>query len=464
VSAPAPLYEIAISPFYDLEVAGGTIWCADTATTSICGFALATGKEVARFAVERGMGMRASAKLVGAGRNRLEIHDRKGKQLRTLEFDKQDSFSTTLDAFDRAGTLAVGTHQETFVLWNPNTGAVVHSSANGYWADTDIAPDGSRISITRRKEPLVLVDPKTFARRSVKDASIGGATSWSPDGKLLVLTASLSTVVVDAVKGVVIQKLKTPRSQQGIFIPGRDRFVMGERKLTVFDTKTWKIAGVIEGVAMRAIAVSEDGERIVTTPGDAGPIQVWATDDLLAGIAQPKVKKAAPKAAKGQPIKGVFFGVPATVPRAALVKAAEGLHYILDRRPPEFAMELALAPKGRDRHWFRFLGSRGRNYLLEPWIECLQSDLEVPLDVVLRTLETVSARRFTNMGNSTDITVPDDYLDAARVPDPILVKKNGGTYGKPVTRAEIKHLINTVELYYPPSFIGAKSTKVGKVR
>ena len=89
--------------------------------------------------------------------------------------------------------------------------------------------------------------------------------------------------------------------------------------------------------------------------------------------------------------------------------------------------------------------------------------LQVPLDVVLRSETGIKARRFAPFPG-TDITVPDDYLDAARVLEPILVIKDPGKHGKPVPRAALKGLINTVELYSPTSFSGAASKEVPKAR
>jgi hypothetical protein len=396
---------------------------------------------------------------VGRG---TKIYDVDGRPHVTLEFDG-DGFSTRVDALDRAGRLAVGTDKTMLCVWNPANGKVVHHSDTGYWSTTSIAEDGSEIAIVSDKKDLQLVDAKTFERRVVKNSALPmrPQLAWFPDRPFLAMTTSLTTLIVDRVKGTVIEKLKTPRSSQTVFAPKRDRFLMGDRETSVVDVSTWKVLGKMP-VDGTMIAASEDGERIVTC-GREGPIRVWSTDDLLGGMAAAKAKpKAVARPPKAQPIRGVFFGVPASVPRDALIKAAVNLHYILDRRPPDFAMELLTAASGRDRHWFRFLGTRGRNYLLEPWIESLYEDLKVPIDVVLHTDATVRARRFSPTGD--DISVPNDYLAVARVDDPILVMKGGSHCCQSVGRDEIKSLVDTVELYYPPSFADAKSTPVDNGR
>jgi hypothetical protein len=136
---------------------------------------------------------------------------------------------------------------------------------------------------------------------------------------------------------------------------------------------------------------------------------------------------------------GIVFGVSAS--RDRVIGAMGAVQDMLDRPPAELAIKLSA---GGGRQWWICVATRGRNYLLEPWIETLVDFLETPIDVVLGS----EARRYTSGRHYTPIAVPADHA-AAFDGEPISIVSKSRRTGRGVTADSIADLRNVIELMWP---------------
>jgi hypothetical protein len=145
----------------------------------------------------------------------------------------------------------------------------------------------------------------------------------------------------------------------------------------------------------------------------------------------------APATPRATSTRGVYFGVSSKNSRKAVLAAGRALHHILDRRPPNFAARVVTIG---ETTWFAFIGTRGRNYELEPWVESLMEDLKGPLVVVLREGDYLFAQRYTTPGSAEPIEVDDAHL-ATRDVDPWLLVEGGKRVSRRTTPAETSSLV-----------------------
>ncbi len=293
------------------------------------------------------------------------------------------------------GSLVAGTHDGR-ILWDARTGECVVAEADRSAGDAAFSPDGRVVAFTHGGRPATLVEVDGWKSRDVAGFGTKGrmiAPAFSPSGRRVAFALGRKLLVVDRASGEPPTELKFTRDAFALAWLDEDALAVAARSsLVVLRAGDGAELGVLP-IRCTALAV----DRAVTTLACAVD-GVWARglDDLeivlldvpallallrAAPAAEPKKKK--PAKPRKPPAHGCVFGVPAAVPVDRIVKAAEGLHSILDRRPEEFA--LLTQPEGEvaSLRWFAFAGSRGRRYLLDPWIESLVLDLG-ELTVALR--------------------------------------------------------------------------------
>jgi len=385
--------------------------------------------------------------------NQPQVSDASTGKLRVkLEKPKADAFMLAACSIDRAVTLIGGSLVYDGVIWDAKTGKVLfeHNQKTGV-DETEVSPDGKIALIVRAKKPTLIVDTKTMAITPLPELKPRTLCKvvWAADSKTAVMFTYTEGLVFDVKTRKVVGKLKLKHARSCTFVPGREVFLAANgRRISIFSTKTWKETGTIE-LPAELIGATGNGDRIVIAEENVA-VSVWDAATLL-GAGKPIVKKPkSGKPAKRQ-VRAIFWGVPKKVPEKKIIEAVTTLHYILDNQPAEFAVRILPADKTRDRHWFHIVGSRGRNYLLEPWIECMQTDFKVPLDVVMHIdiVKKVEARRYTTPFDGEAITVAPDYLAALDVADPVLVIEGGRKAGKRVTPKDISGLAHCVELRWP---------------
>ncbi|MDB4960302.1 MAG: repeat-like protein [Myxococcales bacterium] len=354
-------------------------------------------------------------------------------------------------SMDRDGKYVSGRLGPTSVVWDARTGKAVFKNDKLAYARVDVSPAGTHVAIGRESRPLMLVSTKDWSISEVPDAKIKTLCylAWSPDGAQLVMHSYTQAIVVDVKARKVVAGFKLLHAYSCAFVPGHDVFLAGSgRRISIWDSRTWKPRGEVAVCAPRLV-VTDDGDRIITGSDDP-PITVWDTAHLLgAGKHVPKRPKSARPAKRK--VRAIFFGVRKRVPEKKIIHAVGLLHSILDREPPGFAVRILLADKTRDRHWFHIVGTRGRNYLLSPWIECLQDTLNTPLDVVMHSDVTkkVEGRRYSTPYDSTPIRVAGEYLGALDVANPVLLIQGGRWANKRVKPSDISSLVSCVELCWP---------------
>lgn len=443
------LFELAAKPRWGVDVAGRALYVHE-AGTKRC-FDIDSGQELALPVDGPSWPVRSRDRGLRRTKTGVEVIDLAGKVIATLVMPEGDGFLGVLrfsDPLDRAGTIVCGSQGPNAYVWDARTGQLVHAfTAIGY-VHASPSPNGSLVAFATAKTPLRIASTSDYKLVEIPDAkSKGSNIVWSPDSASLVLHSSNEAIVIDVKSRKVTTRFKLP-AWECLFVPHRNAFLAGGRKrISIWDATTWKQRGEVP-VSARFLTTTATGDRIITG-GDQPTTVIWDTDPLL-GASKVVAKKQRAKPAKRK-VRAMFFGVPRKVSEKKIIDAIVSLHDILDRQPPEFAMRLLPADGKRDRHWFHIVGTRGRNYLLEPWIESLQTDFKTPLDVVMHDdiWKTVEARRYHTPFASKPIEVAPDYLGVLDVPDPVLVIERGRRFAKHVKPSVIASLVHCVQLSWP---------------
>lgn len=432
-------------------------WANFVATTSAIWFHekggvramdLATGKllttlEDAPFAMSKGF--------IAVG---FTLYDLTGKKLRAFTGLK-DKFLARLYAIDGAATIAVGTQVNDLLVFDGSSGKLAHRIEIPGLQKATVDPTGTTIAVARGGgKPVLLIDEKTLKQRVVKGASFPKndpvTFAWYVFGNFMVAWCGSSALYIDVRKGTVKSKTKLHNAEGFALLQGSPIALWGHSKLDVIDVPTGTTVATHK-VAAQLISDTPEGDRIVVGT-ESGGIAVYKTSDIVwpperkaaaKGAARASTKAATKtKATKVTPANGVFFGVSAETDLARVIDAGMELHHILDRQPPDFAMYVATT---ETHHWFTFAGTKGRSYLLAPWIETLQISVEAPLDVVVRQGKDLHAERFTTPFESTSISVDDSHLLAKAAAKPIALVAGRKKIGRPVPRAKVASLVGVVE-------------------
>jgi hypothetical protein len=445
--------ELDAKPSLTLRVAGRML-CITHESSSIRRFEIESGTELKKLPIEGAWLGTGRDRMVRPSKKGFEVIDLDGHVLASLEPPSKQTFMWRVDNLDLAGKIACGTQGPNAYVWDARSGKVIHAFEDIGYVDIVPSPDGTQVAITRGKKPMFVASTKDWKLVEIPDGKIRTRTevAWSPDGSQLVLYSYTEAIILDVHAKKLVTRLKLLHPYTCLYVPNHHVFLAGSgKRISIWDTRTWKPRGEVAVSAPR-LAVTESGDRIITGNDDAPPIEIWDTAQLLGSvkIIEKKPRSPTPRPAKRR-VSAIFFGVPRAVKQHKIIEAVGSLHHILDRQPPELAVRVLPADHKRDRHWFHIVGTRGRNYLLEPWIECLQTDFKAPLDVVMHLdlAKKIEARRYSTPFSSTPIEVEPDYLGVLDVSDPVLVIEDGRRANKKVKPDDISSLVHCVELRWP---------------
>jgi hypothetical protein len=421
------------------QTAEGVCWFYSDAH-AISALDLAANKVLVSFPSEHSwFGVGSSALLVGT-----EVLDRHGKRKARLALAELEASVKYLHtrSIDDAGTVAVGSLIDELLVWDARTGKLLHRETIAKLNQVAVDPLGSTVAISRWEKPLQLLDLKTFTKRTVD--GVMNATSmslrWSPDAKRLVAYDLNKGFLVDPKAGT---PLGTPFKLKGAsgaaFLLGRSLLLVAQgKKLSAFDADSGA-PGIELKLPAKEVAVSKDDRHVIAVDGNR-VLSVWSPEELLGqtkpAAAKPKKPTAPPAARPTTPqatSTGVYFGISSKNSHETVLAAGRALHHILDRQPPNFAVRVVTID---ETTWFSFVGTRGRNYLLEPWIEVLMETLQGPLIVILRQGEDLFAQRYTTPWDAEPVEVDDAHLGTRDVSEPWMLVE-GGTrpaVKKPVTK------------------------------